>query len=236
MRDVWLAGAIAVGLWSCGDDSAPAADGGTVRTDSGMGGMDGGMRTDAGPTPETDSGTVADGGGEVTLTNEPVTCAMPGYTFADAANAGHYAAARLTPPRFPFTVTSVQYTVMHNPDKCNADQVHEVLVFTSTAATPPGMPSGETISVPAPATPTEVGTGRFVELTLSSPIVVSAGEELFVAVQMVRSSGPLCIEECLDPGDEQRNWWSAAATPPFPWRTLASYGNEGTLTMGAVGH
>jgi hypothetical protein len=124
---------------------------------------------------------------------------------------------------------------MHNPGECDADIVHDVLVFTAAGGMPADMPSGETISVPAPGTPTAVGAGRLIELTLPSPVVVNAGEDLYVAVQMVRATDPLCLEECLDPGEADRNWWSAAAMPPFPWRTLASYGNNGTLTAGAIG-
>ena len=235
MREVWLAVALTGALWSCGDDdgAAPMTDSGSPGTDSGMEPTDGGGGTDAGGM-GTDSGPPVDAG-DGFLTNEPATCAKAGYTFADPANAGHYAAARLTPPRFPFTVTSVTYTLMHNPGECDADQLHDVLVFTSADGMPAGTPTGATMSVSAPPSPTPVGTSRVVTLALDSPITVNSGEDLYVAVQMVRATDPLCLEECLDMGEADRNWWSAAASTPFPWRTLASYGNMGTLTPSALG-
>jgi hypothetical protein len=241
MRAVGMVVIAAVALSGCGDDDGAAPpDGGMMRVDTGMTGEDAAPGDDAGAGDDggagEDAGPPVDAGPNVRLTNAPMSCAMAGYTFADPANGGHYAAARLTPPRFPFTVTSVFYALVHKPGTCNADLVHEVLVFTSSETTPPGTPGGVTVPVPAPATPTAAGTARRVETMLDTPVVVNAGEELFVAVQMARGAEPLCLEECLDPGEADRNWWSAAAMPPFPWATLASYGNDGTVTVGVIGH
>jgi hypothetical protein len=241
MRVLSFAIAAACVVSACGDDDPATpdsggptdggvqSDGGSTGTDAGPG-IDAGPRTDGGP--ELDGGPAGDAGGAGTLTNAPGTCMNPGYTSADFGNGGHYAATRLTPPSFPFTVTSVHYALIHNPGTCDADGAHDVLVFTGTGTTPPGTPAGETISVAAASTPTPAGTRRAMDLTLDTPVVVNSGEELFVAVQMQRIGDPLCLEECLDPGEADRNFWSAAPAPPFPWRTLASYGNDGTLTIG----
>lgn len=241
MRVRWLVVAAAALMSACGDDDAPAmdVDSGTVRMDGGAPtsdagpGADGGPTTDAGGGGSDGGGMPADGGPSTGLTNTPAACAMTGYTTADVANAGHYAATRLTPPSTPYTVTSIYYTLAHDPGTCDADQAHQVLVFTGTGTMPPATPAGVTLAIAPPATPTTAGDARLVERRLDTPLVVAAGESLYVAVQMVRGTTPLCLYECLDPGTADRNWWSAGTTAPFPWRTLASYGNDGTLMIGA---
>ena len=95
--------AIAMGLVlsSCGGDDDGAMTDGGAGSDARTGTDSGGTTTDS-STPPSDAG-----GDDGTLSNAPAACEMDGLTFAAEANTGHYAAARLTPSRYPFTVTSV---------------------------------------------------------------------------------------------------------------------------------
>jgi hypothetical protein len=145
---------------------------------------------------------------------------MLGYTFAVRQ---HRTLRRgPAPRRHPFTVTSVSYTVC-TARRVRADQVHDVLVFTSAGPRHQACPS-ETISVPAPATPTAAETGRLVE-SLSSP-VLDAGS-ISSSPYRHRSTGPhreFMISEA------ERNWWSRRRRSLAPHRT----GTQ-ALTIDAAG-
>jgi hypothetical protein len=167
------------------------------------------------------------------LTNA-ATCANLNSVLPLAGEESHYIAARLTPPSYPFSVTDVQYTLSSGGD-CVPGLAHQVQVYATTTTTPPGTPVvHETIPVPTIATTMD----RMVSLPLNAPLVLTAGEHLIIAIQNSGvSPNVTCVVTCDDVNAiADRNWWSNAGAPVFPWATLSSFGLDTTVMADAIGH
>lgn len=192
-------------------------------------------RPDAAPGPDADPEPGDQEPVPVRLTNS-VACLGSTLTAPLPANIGQWAAARLSVAGGgPATITSVEYNVLFLTNACSSTVAHNVQVFAVGATSPPGTPSPiVTASIPAGGV---AGQARRVVATLSAPVTVGPGEQLYVAVQMTGTTGAtLCVESCFNPaGQDDRNYWSNAIVPPYPWATLASFGNDTDLMFDAVG-
>lgn len=192
-------------------------------------------RPDAAPGADADPGPGDQEPVPVRLTNS-AACVGSTTTAPLPANIGHWAAARLSVASGgPATITSIEYNVLFLTNACSSTVAHNVQVFAVGAASPPGTPSPiVAASVPAGGV---AGQARRVIVALPAPVTVGAGDQLFVAIQMTGTTGAtLCVESCFNPsGQDDRNYWSNAIAPPYPWATLASFGNDTDLMIDAVG-
>jgi hypothetical protein len=166
---------------------------------------------------------------------------------------GHWVATRLTPPAYPFTVTKVRYALAEQASEdCVTTFAHKVAVWVGTASMPVATPPWVTIDVEesagvdagvsaldggvTDATSPLVRDPR--ELTLDSPIALSSGEHLFIAIQLPRlgNGRRLCVTMCDGSLISDRNFWSNADAPPFNnWATLGSFQINANLVALAWG-
>lgn len=149
------------------------------------------------------------------------------------------AAARITPPSYPFTVTSVSYKLTGMEATCGTNIAHAVTVFAApTANTPPTtLPvDAQRIEVAASATDQRA---LVVTETLPTPITLTAGEDLFVAVEMDANQAQtvsVCLDGCSITGpDDNRQFWSEQKVAPFTWSTLYSFGIADDYAIWATG-
>src|SRR6266487_1845628 len=98
------------------------------------------------------------------------------------------AAARLTPQAYPFQVTGVEYVLaMGDPtmnDPCDATLPHRVEVYVDTNVQPSNTPT-IAAQLDMPGMPNVApGTAVVVNAPLPTPISLSAGDNVFVAVEL----------------------------------------------------
>ncbi len=142
------------------------------------------------------------------------------YTGPALGEDGHLAATRLVPSTYPATVGKVRYQIVVT-SVCQP-YAHRVDVFKASTVVPPADPTViESFNVPANAQ----GPDFKIELTLTNPITLTAGEYLFVAVEQKRSGlNYTCVATCGGPNQHtDRNYWSNADTIPYLWATMASF-------------
>lgn len=233
-RNSPVAAALAVLLCNLGvtgcvpsDDGADAAVvDASARHDAGHSGID--IGHDAG----TSNGTWLFNAPPV----DPPTLLAP-----DPGEEGHWAAARLTPPSYPFDVSIVSYTVGDGAAgnvNCSGTLSHQLQLYAESSVAPPATPAPDfSVTVPA-ATPDQIGhMGRTVTQTVDPPLRLAQGEHLFVAIQLGGTHPEvLCLQvNDVGPADGNRNYWSGAVAPPFSWVQLDSFGLDGSLLISAFG-
>lgn len=214
-----------------GGSSGPGGSGGSTST-----GMPGTGGTTTGTGTGTGGNATGSGGGSGTvLTNNDATCEDKSIGPA-AGEEHHLAAARLTPPSYPFVVTAVRYVLDAQTGNCDAGLAHTVDVFVDTAVAPPATPSVlRHFDNAMIAKPTQ---DRVVTLDLDPPVTLQSGEHLFIAVSMAGTfpDDILCVGTCAGPAyQEDRNYWSNADAPPYPWQTLGSFGLPQNYKLDAIG-
>jgi hypothetical protein len=171
-------------------------------------------------------------------------CASPLHDLApNPGEEGEMAAARITPPRYPFTVSRVEYPLWNlkasaaHPYACSTAFAHRVVVFKARSTVPPDVLRPEdtrTINVPGRA---GGATLEDFNVALPTSLTLQAGEQLFVAVSLGGQDPTVgCMAVCPDAGvDPTRSWWSNAVALPFAWTTLASFGLSDTPVVTAWG-
>lgn len=145
---------------------------------------------------------------------------------------GHHAAARLTPPSWPFTVEAVGYH-LGSQGACANGLAHSVGIFVGSD-TPAAAPQlAETFMVSA-APP--VGGWKLRRLVLPEPIELAEGEHLYVSIEMAGDAqGHLCVGMCNLGDTAGAAWWSNAVDEPFSWAELSDFGIDGDLMVMAFG-
>ncbi len=139
---------------------------------------------------------------------------------------GDPAVARLTPPSYPFQVTSVSYKLTGMEATCGTNIAHAVTVFAAPSADqPPATPANaQRIAVDASATDQRT---LVVTKPLPTPITLTQGEDLYVAVEMDANAAKtvaVCLDGCGISADDKRQFWSEQKQAPFTWATLYSFG------------
>ena len=230
-----------------------------LATDAGVSTVDADQEQDAVVTAQTDAATpssdrgINDGDAAVTLTpgapyllrNTPENCDRIGLVAPVLpSEANHQAATVLTPPQYPFAITSIEYELITAPDTptCNGALAHTLELMI--------LPNGDDL----PRRPDELGrghrqytipantagrSGQLIELTLPAPLLIESDDRLVVSVQLAAEDGEhLCISSCLDSdAPAGTDWWSNAAEPPYDWQDLVvDYQLKGALRIRAVGH
>jgi hypothetical protein len=228
------------------DTSASADADAAIADDGGDGGA-----SDADAAPANDGGDAGDGeAGPLRITNvAPGTSCVLSATWPLVFEYGQWYATRLTPPSYPFVVAQVDYEILHGMlggQDCHADYAHRVQIYKSTTldgGAPPVTPTVlADVAVSAGAAANHVSV-----VTLPSPVTLAAGEDLFVAVEMVGTvvdggadGGPahsICLSICGGQSNAPltRDWWSNATSPPYGnWRSLPSYGITTPSKVGAT--
>ncbi len=134
--------------------------------------------------------------------------------------AGHVAAGKLSPQRYPFAVGTIGYKLSVT-SSCTATIDHRVDVYVTSSDSIEEEPTVvATFTVPASAE--DSNNPFFVnELVLDSPIVLQSGEHLVVAVEQAAdtTSRSTCLAACLG-GTSGVNFWSNATQAPFAWTDL----------------
>jgi len=171
------------------------------------------------------------------LTNFPAKCTSWSAVMPLAGEEGQLAAARLSPPTWPFTIDRIVYSLLHGEQgdvECNAGYSHRVELFTGTSPLPDATPTATVVVVPEEVVQS---TERLVVMDLDPPLTLQQDEHLFVAVELVGVYPDVgCLSLCTDGqtyGD--RNWWSNATAAPYSWAQLDSYGVPGNLVVVAYG-
>lgn len=207
-----------------GQDTGPPDLGGPGQ-DAGPdeGPVDGGGLLDEGP-----DGAMPDAmAGHITLENHPEDCAPTAIVGAFLPDElGHWAAERLEPPSTPFLVDTIEYHLSGptaDTAQCATGVPHRVFVVSAPGAGPPASPAAlesyRTFDVSPPEAASWVS-----ELELDPPLVVGAGEALFVGVEAgtAVAGTQLCIVICPDPVPGV-SFWSNSATAPYPWADLLDF-------------
>lgn len=191
----------------------------------------------------------ADAGGAIVLSNLAASCTAPtDSVFALLPEeAGHYAAARLMPSAYPFSVTSIDYRVGHlagQLPQCDGGLAHRVNVFVIDGDVPGPAPSTDgtlvqSFDVPAAT----VVDFRSIHLDLAPAVVLADGQSIVIAVQQAVDdpSAPTkvcCIATCA--GDPTAvpavDYWSSAPAEPYDWQDLVvAYGFNLNLWVTATG-
>ncbi|MCE9573130.1 MAG: hypothetical protein K8W52_08230 [Deltaproteobacteria bacterium] len=204
-----------------------------------------GKPTDAPTTPDT-MPPPPDASQLVTIGNGTPVCqgqaAVDPTTAADVgpnltSEVGDPALARITPPSYPFKVTSVSYRLTGMENTCGTNIAHAVSVFAATSATTPPPTPDSPQRIPVEASATDQRT-RVVTVALPTPITLTAGQDLYVAVEMDANPGKtvaICLDGCLIPADDDRNFWSEQTAAPFTWDSLYSFGIEVDYAIWAQG-
>ena len=145
------------------------------------------------------------------------------------SEAGHYAAKVVTPASYPFSIESIQYSLLTNSQvlTCSGALEHRVLLFAIEADQGlPATPSANGLGYreyDVPADPSASG-GRNIDISVPIPLILTEGQRAVVAVQFaVQGDEHICLAEC--PGPDAiagTEWWSNTAEPPFQWQDLVS--------------
>lgn len=208
------------------DDTIPGDDDDTTPGDD--------DDTTAGDDDDDDSSEPVDN----LLTNFPDPCKSWTAVMPLQGEEGQLAAARLTPPYWPFDVDKVVYQLLHGEQdgvQCNAAQSHRVELFMADTADPPAEPADVTVVV---TEEDEVeGTERLVVMDFDPPLSIEQDEHLFVAVELTGTYPDVgCLSMCTDGTTfDDRNWWSNATEAPYSWAQLSGYGVMGNLVVVAYG-
>ena len=153
------------------------------------------------------------------------------YTGPSLGEDGHLAATRLVPATYPATVGTIRYQIVIN-SVCQPF-AHRVDVFKATTIAPPANPTViASIDVPANAH----GPDFKITLPLATPITLTTGEYLFVAIEQKRMATTYtCVATCAGSStDPDRNYWSNATTAPYPWAQMASFNIDTNFMVEAL--
>ncbi|MCB9541737.1 MAG: hypothetical protein H6703_04715 [Myxococcales bacterium] len=246
-RSMWVA-AVVMSLGagcdgaSSGDDMMPPEDmdarapdegtsvpgDGMVGADEDAGGADAGG-ADAGGA-DADGGDADEGMSERVVVQNHDLEACRGDTVTRAVlpdERGHWTGERLVPPSTPFRVDEIEYWLrgaLPNVMSCAVDVPHRVFVVSAPDGAPPAAPSAvasyRELDVQLP--PGQLVASR---IALDPPLVVGAGEAVFVGVEVGVGADPpgsqLCVNVCPRTRTPAVSFWSNAAGEPFPWQDLA---------------
>lgn len=159
----------------------------------------------------------------------------------DPGEEGMWAAARLSPPRYPFDVRLISYVVGDGAAgsvSCSGTLSHQLeLLVSSDTAPPENEAPALRVTIPE-VDRAEIGhVGRTVNLPIDPPIRLEMGEHLFVAVQLPGSHPDvLCVQvNDQDAYEGNRSYWSGATEAPYAWVQLDSLGLPGSLLFTAYG-
>jgi len=248
-----LAGLLLVTPVACGGDDTSGDSGSSTSSTGGASTSSSSASSTTGPASSSSSSASGGGGmggtgggGFIPWDGDPPTLTIAPCTdrgnvvIPNPGNEGQLAAARLTPPAYPFQVTGIEYEIAMgdtaNGDPCDATLPHRVEIYVDKNVVPSNTPT-IAAQLDNPGTPNvPANTALIVKTDLTTPITLSTGDNLFVAVELAGTAEKhLCVLLCAGTGADDRNYWSNATMPPYNWATLASFNNDSNLAIGANG-
>ena len=175
--------------------------------------------------------------GEV-LTNYDALCSDTGALGPAPGEESHLAVTRLVTGHVPFEVTQVRVRLHHGSvagAMCDASGAHQIHLWTSTEESPEASPSYDaTLTF---STEETLGEERLLEAELDSPIVISEGEYLWVALDFGGEHPNVgCVKTCRFDAQDGQNFWSNDAAAPYAWSDLASTSANGNLWIEVSGN
>ncbi len=221
-------------LFACGDSDSSdgsgaggAGPGPDMTTTTGTSGPTGATTTSSASSSSSSNASTSTGMmGEIEVSNVPADCPASSILAVSPIlpdEAGHYAATRLTPPAYPFSVTSIEYDLVQPPGNvqcANQGFEHEVQIYIATDTAPPATPEAPVLwdTFPMPPSDPETHTN---EISFADPIQLTAGQHLYVSVQLVgEGEESLCIASCAETSTAEVDYWSNAAAVPFAWADM----------------
>jgi len=139
---------------------------------------------------------------------------------------GDPALARITPPSYPFTVTSVSYKLTGMEATCGTNIDHAVTVYAAPGAQMPPATPTDAQRIPVAASAADQRE-LVVTKDLPTPITLTTGQDLYVAVEMDANQAQtvaVCLDGCSIGADDHRQFWSEQTQAPYTWSTLYSFG------------
>ena len=176
----------------------------------------------------------------IALNNAFANCLDYSLLYPWPEEAGHLAAARLTPKEFPFVVKRIAYYLSNDETEdvlCSAGLAHEVEIYVTEADEPQAEPQIVEAFV-VEATDVTPGEGGYwtIEVVPTVDITLTEGQKIFVAVRMTREEPEaMCMFMCTDFTHADRNWWSNGVEPPYDWATLDSFDVPGDIDLTVYG-
>ncbi len=218
MKLLWyvLPAILAIGTFACGSSPSETSTNSSSSAASGMGGAGG------------EGGTGHGVGGawvsDADITNNPLCDDWTGL-YPVPSEFGQFAATRLTPPSYPYSIIAIRYHLSDITAFCK-ELPHRTFLFVESSAIPGATPQELTSWDVAADSAAEDG---WVEHTLAAPIVLDAEEHLFIAVEMTGDGREvLCLSACAEAAGAsvhapERNFWSNATEPPYVWAALETF-------------
>ncbi len=170
----------------------------------------------------------------VVVTNYGPECVDVRSAGAGPTEQGLRAAGRLTPSVGPFRVDQLRIQAVGKEDLgvgCDATTPFKVELYRGTTELPAETPEiVQTLDVAI--TQTDGDPLHGFRLDLATPIVLAAGESLFVAVQMNRvGDKSVCVSMCKSPSTAGTDFWSMATEPPYQWAHLGDVDVNGVNNL-----
>ncbi len=141
----------------------------------------------------------------------------------------YWAASRLVPGAEDFTVDAISIELYDDPtdNGCRITTARTVRVAKQAGGDPVQRPSTIPGIQTYELTPQSVLTRDYLITELTTPIVLSGSDELWVFVQVESTSnGRTCLRGCQDGPQGDNNWFTsgqAGAAEPFSWRRLEDF-------------
>lgn len=197
-----------------------------------------------------DAGAPADAGsdgsagprceGDVTRRFDPAECPDRFVVTALDEERGMWMAARLSLPAGTRDVSYLGYQLQPMGSegelrRCHDGLPHRVQVFTTPAGEPPPAVPDVLAQIEVPSS-APTGTIRPLVHVLETPLEVAEGHDVFVSIEMVRTSEMLCVLTCRGGDDFGANtYWTNAVNPPYSWAALEAFGFD-TEVAACLGH
>ncbi len=146
---------------------------------------------------------------------------------------GHWSAARITPSQ-DMSLEQVRIHLFHDPLDtlldCEATLPTSVHVYVTSDSAPPADSAPDLVlSVPT----AEVNETERV-IILPADLELSAGDNVFVAIQVISTStSATCLRTCPESGGS-RNFWSNADARPYSWSAFSDIGLTDTTQFFSI--
>ncbi len=164
---------------------------------------------------------------------------------ATAMGFNGFSATQLTPPSWPFVIDAVEFNNYYTETGTNGATAppHKIIVFPVTpSSSPPVTPlvvayaTSTQTAIPSMGNTTISNGSAAIKYMLPDPVVLTTGQDAFVAVQNDNGSngGPMSIAACAEPQPAGHFWYANGDSGPWTW--MASSVDQYAPGIRAYGH
>jgi hypothetical protein len=179
------------------------------------------------------------------LVGDAGVCSAADLVADDGATNGVYAYAgtvqgawikRYTPPCYPFKLTGVDVRIT-NTTTVAPGRALRILVYTDPSGS--GSPAGATLATSQDTTVQVVGAGTWNQYTLSTPVILNAGDYYIGFYDLVADTSATYLED-YDTSRSGDSWWQMSSTDAAtytPFTTSGTWmirGHGGGVNPGSV--